>query len=385
MANYDAIIVGAGVVGQSLALLLKHTLCQRILLIDKTPLNITPIKSVSGRVSAINLASKELFERIGVWEYIRNCYVFYRIKVWDEAAKASLNFNKTDYRPLGYIIDNEALQIALKSAVKACHIDYIRGDLSDITMIEQGYEVCIDQRKKLDCHLLIGADGKYSKVRQLANINHHSLDYHESAIVASLGAEKSYAHSLYQWFLPDASILAILPFSEKKCALVWSCNNYSAKKLMALNDKEFAELLSKHTKGRFGQLSLLSGRSQFRLFESSAKHYVKAHLALVGDAAHSIHPLAGQGANLGLMDVKVLARELVKSKQQPFGNYLTLRRYERTRRTQNEIMAKSMTVLDYITKQNNMPCRYLRSISMGLLDKCTPAKKMLIHFASDGF
>ena len=384
MTNYDAIIVGAGVVGQSLALLLKNVLRRRILLIDKTAFDLTPVQSVSGRVSAINLASKELFERIGVWERIRNHYAFYHIQVWDKVAKSGLNFNKTDDSPLGYITHNEALQFALKSAVKACHIDYIKGELSDITTTEQGYEVCIDRHKKLACHLLIGADGRYSKVRQLANICHHSLDYHESAIVAPLSTEKSCARSLYQWFLVNKSILAILPFSDKKCALVWSCGDDLARKLASLDDQAFAEILTKNTKRHFGQLSLLGRRARFKLFESSAKHYVKAHLALVGDAAHSIHPLAGQGANLGLMDVKILVRELAKSKQL-FGNYLTLRRYERTRRAQNEIMAKSMTVLDYITKKNNPSCRYLRSIGMGFLEKCAPAKKMLIRFASDGF
>ena len=214
---------------------------------------------------------------------------------------------------------------------------------------------------------MVGADGANCKVRSLANIEISSHDYKQKAIIANIVSEKPLENTTWQRFLSD-SIIAVLPLSENKASIVWSCRSGLADELMELDIDDFNQSLSEVVEYRFGKLILESKRKVFPLVERSAKDYTLPNLALVGDAAHNIHPLAGQGANLGFSDAKELNRQLLENDDKPFGDFLVLRRYARARRLDNELMAKTMTGLDWIYKENNEPLRWLRGFGMNLID-----------------
>lgn len=236
-----------------------------------------------------------------------------------------------------------------------------------------GYDARLDNDQTLTCRLLIGADGPQSKVRSLANIQVKEHDYHQKAIIANISSEKPLQHSTWQRFLSD-SILAFLPLTENQASIVWSCKNELANKLENSDDQQFNKLLSDASEYQFGSLEVVSAKQSFPLISRSAQDYVLRGLALIGDAAHNIHPLAGQGVNLGFSDVIELSNQLQNQDQVELGDFLNLRKYARARRLDNELMSKTMTGLDWIYKENNEPIRWLRGYGMNLIDK-NPALK----------
>jgi 2-octaprenyl-3-methyl-6-methoxy-1,4-benzoquinol hydroxylase/2-octaprenylphenol hydroxylase len=177
------------------------------------------------------------------------------------------------------------------------------------------------------------------------------------------------------------SIVAILPLSDKKASIVWSAKDHLSEGLMLLSIDDFAERLSFALEYRFGDLEVVSEVLTFPLIERSANEYAKDNLVLVGDAAHNIHPLAGQGVNLGFSDVEELTEQILSS-DKPIGNYNTLRKYARSRRFENEIMAKTMTGLNWIYKENNEPLRWLRGIGMNIIDDNQSLKSFFQRKAS---
>ena len=221
--------------------------------------------------------------------------------------------------------------------------------------------------------MLIGADGASSKVRALSEIKTTERDYHQKAIIANIVSEKSFQKTTWQRFLSD-SIIALLPLSENQASIVWSCKNYLADELIKLNRGKFNQKLSEAVEYRFGNLTLESDREAFPLIERSAKDYVKPNLAVIGDAAHNIHPLAGQGVNLGFSDAKELNLQLLTNSDKILGDFSVLRKFARARRLDNELMAKTMTGLDWIYKENNEPLRWLRGFGMNVIDE-TPILK----------
>ena len=220
---------------------------------------------------------------------------------------------------------------------------------------------------------MIGADGTKSKVRNLANIEVSSNDYKQKAIVGNVVTEKSLENTTWQRFLSD-SIVALLPLSENHASLVWSCKDELADKLEKMDVSSFNQSLSEAVEYRFGDIKLQSSINIFPLVSRSAKNYTLSNLALIGDAAHNIHPLAGQGANLGFSDAIELSNQLVANDDSPLGDSLVLRKYARARRLDNELMAKTMTGLDWMYKENNEPFRWLRGFGMNVIDE-TPILK----------
>ena len=170
------------------------------------------------------------------------------------------------------------------------------------------------------------------------------------------------------------SILALLPLSENQASIVWSCQDVLANQLESTDDQGFNKLLSDASEYQFGSLELESSRKYFPLIARSAREYVLEGLALIGDAAHNIHPLAGQGVNLGFADVIELSSQIMSQEHKALGDFLVLRKYARARRLDNEVMSNTMTGLDWIYKENNEPFRWLRGYGMNLIDQ-TPTLK----------
>lgn len=383
MSNFDIIIVGGGMVGQAFALsMAKQNL--NIAIIEPNNQNPEIQANFHTRVSAITPKSEKFLQGIGVWKGIQRKHAFSETKVWDANSHGHLDFSATDNDTthLGYIIENDCIQSAMYAALLNTKVAFIGAKLEGIDKTEQGYQLHLDNEQQLQCSLLIGADGARSRLRDLAGIEFSESNYQQKAIVCNVRSNKSFKDTTWQRFLSD-SIVALLPLSEHEASIVWSAENRLADTLLALpvEEFEFASRLSAAVEYRFGEFKVLSKIQAFPLIERSAKEYVKENLALIGDSAHNIHPLAGQGVNLGFADVIELSKQLQTNKQH-LGTYSILRKYARARRLDNELMAKTMTGLNWIYKENNEPLRWLRGFSMNFINENSTFKSFFQKHAS---
>ncbi len=381
MRQFDIVIIGAGMVGQAFALSMVNS-HYKIAIIE--PNNPSPAlnSDFHTRVSAITPGSEALLRKLGAWDLIVRKYAFANTRVWDQNSHGNLDFSADDeaVAHLGHIIENDVIQSALFAALKATQVEWISATLDTIKKTN-GYDLQLNNRQTLSCDLLIGADGARSRVRELAGIEFSETNYQQQAIICNIRAEKGFENTIWQRFLSD-SIIALLPLSENQASIVWSAENHLADELMALADTNFSERLSAGVEYRFGEFEVLSERQCFPLVERSAKKYVKENLALIGDCAHNIHPLAGQGVNLGFADVEQLFKRLQESKKS-LGDYSALRTYARARRLDNERMAKTMTGLNWIYKENNESLRWLRGFGMNLINN-NPSLKSFFQKRATG-
>ncbi|BBB24417.1 2-octaprenyl-3-methyl-6-methoxy-1,4-benzoquinol hydroxylase [Isorropodon fossajaponicum endosymbiont JTNG4] len=379
--QYGIAIIGGGMVGQAFALSMINK-GLKITIIEPNHPNPKLQDKYHTRVSAITPKSETLLKNIGVWGLIKRKYAFTDTHVWDQNSHGSLDFHKEDegVNQLGYIVENDALQSAMYTALEKTHIEFICTKLTAIHKINDGYQLDLDNNQKITCSLLIGADGAKSHVRELAGIEFNENNYQQKAIVCNIESLQSFQNTTWQRFLSD-SIIALLPLSEHQASIVWSAENHLADELMQLSAELFADRLAQGVEYKFGRFKVVSNIQAFPLIERSAQDYVKHNLALVGDAAHNIHPLAGQGVNLGFSDVSELSKQL-HTNDKPLGDYLVLRKYARAKRLDNELMAKTMTGLNWIYKENNEPLRWLRGFGMNLINESPTLKSFLQKQAS---
>ena len=362
-------------IGLSLAIELSNQTSLNIAVVDPNDCSPSISKTFHIRVSAITPTSKDFLCSINVWNGIERKNGFVATKVWDQNSHGHLNFQAKDegIEYLGHIVENDLIQSALYKKVDSSKVSMIQASLEELIKSDLGYKAKLDNGQILSCRLLVGADGPQSKVRSLVNIEIKEHDYRQRAIIANVSTEKPLQQSTWQRFLSD-SILAFLPLSENQASIVWSCQDALADKLESIDNLEFNKLLSDASEYQFGSLEVESSRQYFPLISRSANDYVLESLALIGDAAHNIHPLAGQGVNLGFSDVKELSKQLKSQDQEHIGDFLVLRKYARARRLDNEVMSKTMTGLDWIYKENNEPIRWLRGFGMNFIDE-TPTLK----------
>jgi 2-octaprenyl-3-methyl-6-methoxy-1,4-benzoquinol hydroxylase/2-octaprenylphenol hydroxylase len=375
LKKFDVIIVGGGMIGLSLVVELSKKMNLSVAIIDPNDCNPTISDSFHTRVSAITPSTQDFLSSINVWDKIQRKKGFSATKVWDQNSHGHLNFYAKDegIEYLGYIVENDLIQSALFNAIDQSKVSMINAKLVGFTKTDIGYTVNLENGESHSCKLLVGADGSQSKVRDLAEIQVTEHDYQQKAIIANIVSEKPLMNTTWQRFLSD-SILAILPLSDHQASIVWSCKEALANELEAKDKTIFNKMLSEASEYQFGVLELESSKKSFPLVSRTAKEYVRANLALIGDAAHNIHPLAGQGANLGFSDVIELSKQLVENNDKLLGDFHVLRKYARARRLDNEMMSKTMTGLDWIYKENNEPIRWLRGYGMNLIDE-TPILK----------
>jgi len=375
--DYDVVIIGGGMVGQSFALNLLHNSEFSVAIIDPNNPNPKLKKDFHSRVSAINPKSEIFLKKLGAWDLIKRKHAFTKTNVWDQNSHGRLSFNSEDQGLpcLGSIIENDAIQNAFFESLSSTSSKYIKAKLSYIKKINNGYQVILDNDEIISCKLLIGADGALSRTRELARIDFISNNYDQQAIICNIASEKSFEDTTWQRFLSE-SIVAILPLSDHEASIVWSASNYLAEDLISLSNEDFAKRLEESIEYRFGEIKITSKVFAFPLIERSASEYVKEGLALIGDAAHNIHPLAGQGVNLGFADVEELTQQIINS-DKPLGDYGVLRKYARSRRFDNELMAKTMSALNWIYKENNEPLRWMRGFGMNIINDSSPIKSFI--------
>jgi 2-octaprenylphenol hydroxylase len=386
MKQYDVIIVGGGMVGATLACALAAQHRSVAIIEAFEPRPYSPDDDFELRVSAISRASQQVFQNLGIWPLIeqRRMAPYDRMVVWDEGTAGVIHFDAADIAEpdLGHIIENRIIQTALLEKIATLDdIDLLCPErVEKISYHEDRVELELESGKQLEAALLVGADGARSQVRQGAGIGHSVVrDYGQKAIVCVVKTEQPHEYTAWQRFL-DTGPLAFLPLPDvHSSSIVWSADSDYADELMTLSDEEFMARMSGAFEHKLGKVTWTSERAAFPLRGTQAEDYVQPRLALVGDAAHTIHPLAGQGVNLGLLDAAALA-EVLEGERDP-GRLLTLRRYERARRGENTIMMHSMEGFQRLFGSQLPMVSTLRGIGLSLVDRAPMIKRQFMYQA----
>lgn len=387
--DYDLIIVGGGMVGSALACALGET-DLRIALLEGKPLeHICPDLKPDLRVSAINRASQRIFAAVGAWDSMTAWRVspFRDMQVWDAMGSGHIHFDSAAIGEplLGWIIENRVIQYALLERVQQLPaVDLFCPMALDAAepLDGKGWRVRLNDGCEYATRLLVGADGAQSKVRQLAGINTRGWSYDQKAVVSNVRTAESHQETAWQRFLP-AGPLAFLPLHDGGCSIVWSMLPEQADALLALDDSAFAQALTEAFDRRLGAITDVGPREAFPLRLQHTHDYVKPGLALIGDAAHVVHPLAGQGVNLGLLDAATLAEVILNALAagQEIGAFKTLRRYERWRKGDNLLMLGVMDGFKRLFSNSLPPVRLLRTLGLHLTDAASPLKNLIARRA----
>ncbi len=386
----DIAIVGGGLVGLVLAALLKDT-GQRIAVVEARPPERLPDNAeLDLRMSALAPASRALLTRLGIWEQIPAARVcaYERMCVWQAEGSAgsarSISFAAAEMgeADLGYIVENHAVRQLLWQQLEGTDsVELITGlEAATLSETPQLCELGFADGTLLSSRLLVGADGGRSWVRSQFGIDWHERAYGHAGLVANIASEKPHEFTAWQRFLPSGSI-ALLPLTDGRSSLVWSCPEEEADRLKQISAEAFSKELTAATDGVLGALRCTSARASFPLAMGYASAYTGRRFALIGDAAHRVHPLAGQGANLGLLDAAALAENLHEHLARPLadpGDPLALRNYERQRKGDNLI---TMGMMDALQRLFTSSAGELAGTGMQLVDRFQPLKNKLARYA----
>lgn len=389
----DLIIVGAGMVGSALALALQDQGLE-ILLVDGGPLSVKPFDALAPfepRVSALSVASQRILDRLGVWDGIaaRRASPYGEMQVWDGSGTGQIHFSAASVHAetLGHIVENRVVQDALLERLHDSPIGLLaNARLEQLRRSGDGWLLSLNDGRELRAPLLIAADGANSAVRRLAGCATREWDYLHHAIVTSVRCAKPHQATAWQRFTDDGP-LAFLPLSgppgEHWCSIVWSVTPSEAERLMALDEAGFRRALGFAFEHRLGEVLQADPRVCIPLRQRHAKRYVEEGLALIGDAAHSIHPLAGQGVNLGFLDAAVLAEVLLHAAQrgERLSDAKVLSRYERRRMPHNLAMMAAMEGFERLFQADPLPLRWLRNSGLNWVDELPEAKALFVRQA----
>lgn len=376
--QFDIIIVGAGIVGLSLAMALASTEL-RIAIIDKESAPDTTILSESydSRVSTINHAAQAFFQTYQVWELLKQSRVsaYQEMEVWDANSTAKIHFACSELAQshLGHIIEHNVLKNVLWQHLQLQSNIHLFPKTELAALIENPDQSILKLKtgEELQAKLVVGADGAHSWLAKAAGITIKTKPYQQSAVITTVRTELPHQYTAWQRFLTTGP-LAFLPLTDPHlCSIVWSTSPEHAQTLQNMPTKDFNLALCNGIENRLGAVETLDKSVIFPLVERHAEHYVKPRIALIGDAAHTIHPLAGQGLNMGLMDAACLAQVLQKAaeNQRDIGSISTLRRYERWRKGENQIMISAMAEFKRLFANTSPVATYARGLGVSLTDK----------------
>jgi 2-octaprenylphenol hydroxylase len=396
--HYDVVIVGAGIAGAALAVALSGE-GLKIALVEAQALDKRPLPAACGvhdfdsRVSALTPRSHEFLQQLRAWDAIgsyRYC-PYQHMTVWDAEGTGQIEFDRAEVgaSELGYIVENRAIVGALLARVMAAADISILSPVvlkSCTRLADSRMSVALDDGELLEADLLVAADGALSRVRQMMDFRCREWDYGHRAIVATLEVTRPHEATAWQRFLPSGP-LALLPLPSADehhyCSMVWSLQDELVDTILTLDDAAFCAELTRASEARLGPVLASSRRFAHPLRQRHAVDYVQPGVALVADAAHTIHPLAGQGINLGLQDVAVLAEEIVAARQRGAspGNLEVLRRYQRRRKSENLMMMTAMDGFKRLFEQQSLPLRWLRNTGMRGIDRLLPLKQQIMRRA----
>ncbi|MET4220148.1 2-octaprenyl-6-methoxyphenol hydroxylase [Bradyrhizobium sp. LB14.3] len=391
MSVQGSIVIGGGAfAGLALALALRQGLGPEIPVIVADPaLSTRP--SRDPRATAIVAACRRLFEAIGAWDDVRGeaqpilDMVVTDSKLEDATRPAFLNFagDVAPGEPFAHMVENRRLIDALVVRAEAEGIDLRATTVSSYDARSEGIDVTLGDGSVIAASLLVAADGAKSKLRERAGIATHGWEYDQSGIVVTVGHERDHEGRAEEHFLP-AGPFAILPLSGKRSSLVWTERRSEAARIIGLSDEEFHGELERRFGLHLGEVKALDKPLAFPLSYFVARSFIAQRLALVGDSAHVIHPIAGQGLNMGLKDVAALAEVVVDAARlgMDIGGADVLERYQRWRRFDTMAMGVATNSLNFLFSNQSTLLRTVRDIGLGLVDRAPPLKNLFIRQAA---
>lgn len=389
MQSVDVAIVGGGMVGLAVACGLQGSGLRVAVLEQREPQPLAADADPALRVSAINAASEKLLTRLGVWSDIvaRRASCYHGMEVWDKDSFGRIEFDDQSmgYSHLGHIVENAVIHYALwQKAQQSSDITLMApAELQQVAWGENEAFLTLKDGAMLTARLVIGADGANSWLRNKADIPLTFWDYRHHALVATIRTEEAHGAVARQAFHGEG-ILAFLPLSDPHlCSIVWSLAPQEAERMQQASDERFNQALNMAFDNRLGLCRVESERQVFPLTGRYARQFAAHRLALVGDAAHTIHPLAGQGVNLGFMDAAELVDELKRLHRQgkDIGQYLYLRRYERSRKHSAAMMLAGMQGFRELFAGTHPAKKLLRDVGLKLADTLPGVKPQLLRQA----
>ena len=389
----DLLIVGAGMVGSALALALQHSGLE-ILLLDGSPLSIKPFDEQAAfepRVSALSMASQRILERLGAWQGIeqRRASPYSDMRVWDGSGTGQIHFSAASVHAVvrGHIVENRVIQDGLLERLHDSEVGLLaNARLEQMRRSGDEWLLTLADGRTLRAPLVIAADGANSAVRRLTGCETREWDYLHHAIVTSVRCAEPHQATAWQRFTDDGP-LAFLPLirdgQQDWCSIVWSTTPEQAERLMKLDDADFCAQLERAFEGRLGAVLQADPRLCVPLRQRHAKRYVAEGLALIGDAAHTIHPLAGQGVNLGFLDAAVLAEELLHAYErgERLADERVLSRFERRRMPHNLALMAAMEGFERLFQADPLPLRWLRNSGLKWVEQLPEAKALFVRQA----
>jgi len=380
-ARYDVIVVGGGMVGAAFATACAGKGLSIAVVEPRIPARTWPDGQIDLRVSALSRASQRILTRLGVWDRIAELGAspYREMHVWEGLGRGSIHFDCADLGEpdLGHIVENRVTQLALWECLeRAAEVTLFAPAIcADLDLGSDHAVLTLADGTRLQARLVVAADGRDSWVRERVGIATFGWDYDQRAIVANVTPAEWHRETAYQRFLPTGP-LAFLPLSDGRCSIVWSVEEARAETLMALPEPAFAQALADAFERRLGDIQAVGPRASFPLRLQHADSYVRQRLALIGDSAHAVHPLAGQGVNLGFLDAATLADALddaLAGRRDP-GGLRTLRRYERARRGDNLATLAAMDGFKRLFSNASTPLAALRGLGLSLTDRVSPLK-----------
>lgn len=371
----EILVAGGGIVGLTAALVMRQA-GYEVLVADKS---MSPIK----RVYAINPASIALLNQVNAWQRLKtpSLSAYQKMYIWDQITRANLSFDARTLgkSELGFMIEEQDLKQALLLECERQSIKILSIELTNINEENDSIIVSSDT-KSISAQFLLITDGANSKLRQQLNVPITTWPYHQHALVATIRTEKPHQQTAYQVFTPDGP-LAFLPLIDPhQCSIVWSTSSTKAKALIDLAASKFNTLLGDTFEHQLGTCELVNERHCFELIMRHAKQYTGKRWALMGDAAHTIHPLAGLGLNLGLGDVTCWNQSIKPN--QPITEQM-LARYQRSRKSEVWQIIGLMESLKFVFSHPLAPIQALRQIGMNALEHFTPLKRLIMGFAAN--
>jgi 2-octaprenyl-3-methyl-6-methoxy-1,4-benzoquinol hydroxylase len=384
---FDVVIVGGGMVGSALACSLGNSALKVAVIENSPPQPFSADQPHDLRVSALSIASQKILAMVGAWEGIvsRRVCPFKRMRVWETAGDTEFCSDNIDYPELGYIVENRVTQLALLERLQdfdnvelicPASINKINYSIGKPTELELG------DGRFLSAKVLVAADGGQSRVRQTVGLGVTSWDYQQHALVIYIETAYGQQDITWQRFVPSGP-QAFLPLTGHFGSIVWYHSPDEINRLKSLPLAELKDELVSAFPDCLGKVNNVLATASFPLKRQHAQNYVKPGVALVGDAAHMINPLAGQGVNIGLLDAAALAEVLVDAHKQglEISDMAVLKRYERLRRQENLKMMTVMDVFYRVFSNEILPVKFLRNLGLGLAERFKPAKNIVMRNA----
>ncbi|HHQ4759351.1 TPA: FAD-dependent 2-octaprenylphenol hydroxylase [Aeromonas hydrophila] len=388
MQNVDVVIVGGGMVGLGLAAALKGSALKVAVVEGQLPASELD-EAPDNRVSALSLASQRILQQVGAWRGIeaRRLQPYGQMEVWEQDSFGRIAFDAASLRQpeLGHIVENRVIQLALLEAIlDGDNIQLLSpARASSLQSGEAGSLLLLEDGRALSAKLVVAADGAHSWVRRQADIPLTSWDYGHHALVATVRCAEPHEAVARQIFTPEGP-LAFLPLWQPDlCSIVWSVPAARAEALCQCDEEQFNRQLTTAFDGRLGVCKVEGARSAIPLTARYARDFARERLVLVGDAAHTIHPLAGQGVNLGLLDAAALAEQILRNQAagKDIGRLANLRGYERWRKSEAASMLAAMEGLKRLFAGANPLKKLVRGAGLCAFDLLTPLKQSVIRAA----